>query len=1074
MTFSKLFLIIILIAILAFLSYSDSLVTHSICENEFPLQKTKEPDFKQVPQDSFFTEIPDSILKLQGVNSGSVAWGDYDNDNDLDILLAGSPGFGGFSEIYLNDNGNFQPFRGYLEGVCNSSVACGDYDNDGDLDILLTGFTTDAKYISKIYRNNNGQFEEMKSELEGVSFGSVAWGDFDNDGDLDILLTGKSTVGDVSIIYCNNDTSFDRLDTNLPGVRFGSVAWGDYDNDLDLDILLIGYNSSTISYITKVYRNDNGNFVDANINLPNIRRGSAAWGDYDNDSDLDILLTGETPTEYISKIYRNNDGQFEDIGAGLTGVTYGSAAWGDYNNDGNLDILLTGQDSSNVKVSKIYRNNHGQFEDISAGLLGVNQSSIAWGDYDNDGDLDILLTGQDSSYKLVSKIYRNNIDSLISVPSPPIGLMALVHGDSVILSWNKSNDNETSQNALTYNLRVGTTPGGVEIMSPMANLNSGYRMVPKLGNVNHNNSWVIKNLKESINHYYWSVQSIDNSFAGSQFAQEDSFIIGSRPEIIHTSKDSLEENLPANIEATVDDDFGVKSVMLYCRRGGDITITFSDSMKWQDEKYQVKIPGSMVTLRGLEYAIEAKDFGGFEDREPPSGFFSIPVYDLYNNGVKKDSLQPFGSDQFAYRQISVPLDLYDKNPKAVLENDLGTYDDTKWRFFEPFPDGSFSEFPKTSLMIPGKAFWLIVKQAEKTIDTGPGITNLTSKPFSIPLQPGWNSIGNPFNFIIPLNHIYLKSTGNSPELRYFDGNWNDPIHNAVKQILPFEGYAICNNLSDVDTLFINPDLSDTTSRSLPYSDLIHKDDIIWEIRIFAQCQKAIDGDNIASLMLNASNSWDVMDRPEPPVIGEYVSIYFPHPEWEKNASNYCTDSRPEPLEGNVWEFEVKTNIHDKIKLSFEEFSTIPDQYSVWLLDEQLKTTQNLQNEGKYYVAGPTEEHPKRLKIVAGKYDFVQERINKVQFIPTSIELFQNFPNPFNPATTIRYGLPATEKVTIKVYNILGEEIAVLVNNELKSAGYHISIWDARDEKACVVANGIYIYQLRVDNVTISRKMFLIK
>ena len=584
------------------------------------------------------------------------------------------------------------------------------------------------------------------------------------------------------------------------------------------------------------------------------------------------------------------------------------------------------------------------------------------------------------------------------------------------------------------------------------------------------------------------ILSLASDSSGRMFAAQDNggvfrSVDAALPEIAHLPIDTLSSD-NANIvswEAAVTDDIGVDSVCVFYRNGGAVRFASLRLQALGEDKYRGFIPEDLVNSRGVEYYILAHDrFQNFAKR-PEEAFFSVRVRvpteanrDTAGNPIS----QSYGSEGNAYRLFSIPLHADDKRPEKILVDALGDYDNKKWRFYSlrddyyKLPPGTaiYNEFPNTGEMAPGKAFWLIVKDSSRVIHIGPAISNSTDQEYALPLRTGWNFIGSPFNFPLPLASLRFKNRNQAPGLRLFKGEWNDPKNNPVTGILPFEGYALFNATFPEDTLLINPALSSPSllSKQKPLSNLSE----MFVIQILARCQKARDVDNVAMLALNSSLNLDDLDQPEPPVIGEYVSVYFPHREWSTLAKTYCIDARPEPTDGEIWEFEVKTNIRDKVNLSFEGIGEMPKKFEVWLVDDALKITQNLRETNHYAVAGS--EQPKQLKLVVGKHDFVGEKLAEAQVIPATYELSQNFPNPFNPATTIRYGLPQSERVTLKIYNLLGEEVALVMNDELRAAGYHAAIWDGRDKNGKVAASGVYVYRIQAGSSVMTKKLALIK
>ena len=274
-------------------------------------------------------------------NTFAVLWGDYDEDGDLDMAVGN--GFNQQNRLFVNNgNGTFtgQNQFGLLSTV---SIAWADYDLDGDLDLAVGNGILGANQQNFLYINNgNGTF--IGQPLFGLfQTDSLVWGDIDADGDPD-LAVGNGGFGQPqpNFLFINNgDGTF--MEVQLFGMGDTScVAWGDYDNDADLDLAVANWNAGT-SYI---YRNDGDYIFIEQILFTNHDPNTLAWGDADLDGDLDLAVgNGDFNIAEQNYLYVNNgNGTFTETPEFGLGSTDG-VAWGDYDADGDLDLAVGNEHS---------------------------------------------------------------------------------------------------------------------------------------------------------------------------------------------------------------------------------------------------------------------------------------------------------------------------------------------------------------------------------------------------------------------------------------------------------------------------------------------------------------------------------------------------------------------------------------------------------------------------------------------------------------------------------------------------------------------------------------------------------
>jgi hypothetical protein len=341
------------------------------------------------------------------------------------------------------------------------------------------------------------------------------------------VLSGRSNTGDYNKIYLNSGGSFTASPVFLMPTQGGENSLVDIDKDGDVDIFTCGSNHDpSVFYIN----NGDMTFETVDTEIPELENASVDWADMDNDGDLDVAIMGEIENDPVLRIYRNegmptNGETWFSTAGSFTGTESGDLAWADYDNDGDVDLAVTGNHAGYEPSTIILLNDQGSFTEAGYNLVPLGRSALDWGDFDKDGDLDLALQGYSGGETAIA-IYRNDRQTMNTTPTVPDGMQAFMDGDTLVLSWDIAQDEETPPAGLCYNVRLTLQEQEPVVLSPM----SEDEFLKKTFWGNSGNRTHLKLINPASGTYLWSVQTIDQGFAASAFADDELLMVTAIPQ----------------------------------------------------------------------------------------------------------------------------------------------------------------------------------------------------------------------------------------------------------------------------------------------------------------------------------------------------------------------------------------------------------------------------------------------------------------------------------------------------------------------------------------------------------------
>ena len=513
------------------------------------------------------------------------------------------------------------------------------------------------------------------------------------------------------------------------------------------------------------------------------------------------------------------------------------------------------------------------------------------------------------------------------------------------------------------------------------------------------------------------------------------------------------DGTPIRVQGVLVDMNGIASADLYLQQGGAEETVIIPMVALNDSIFEASIADSLVTVKNFRAFIRGHDnmaYTGESDRLTPS----VKYGDTELTTMIDNSIYPNGIPSEHWRMLSFPGSL--DNPSIAKPKEDGhvfyvwDLDDSTW----VVPDSIYS----------GQAYWFKHIYEDPVPFSSDSGTAIPLEPYTINLKKGWNMVGSPFAF-----PVEVAADPNEVSGLYFFGDSTNRDGWALQEYRmdPWAGYAIYTNLeyASIDLLpFPIENEENNTNR------MIAEDE--WNIVLSVESNRFIDKTGRIGRHSNAKDVKDNMDIPILPSVGKGLSMAISLDNG--NRFDYSSDIRSLDEQNGVWSVSISSGSDPgPVQFSAAVDGPIAPDISVAVLDIQSRKIY------KDVLVNPFSIDDRlnlvyELKFVVGDPAYVESMLlNILSQIPSEFALGQNYPNPFNPITRLDYLLPRRSDVSIRVYNMLGQEIITLLEQE-QSYGQYSVLWNGLDRSGKQVASGVYFTELKAGSIRKTRKMLLLK